>query len=265
MNARRWRIALLVLPLLLSAAPVAALSTAGVSTAAAAIDAEGLAAFAKKVEREAAQRGARVIIVARIGRDPASLPPGIEYTHTAIGIYSSIPLADGRNVPGYVFHNLYQRADKGYRSSLVVDTAFDFFIGVHTRRAAMIVPIPEVQRRLLATVESGAFERLHNPRYSAISNPMNDMYQNCVEHLLDALNAAIYQSEDVRVLKARAREWFEPQAVVVDAGRLRLASLFAPDIALADHTGTVATATYGSLLRYMQRFSMVEEVLLIEP
>jgi hypothetical protein len=38
-----------------------------------------------------------------------------------------------------------------------------------------------------------------------ISNPMNSQLQNCTEHTLDLINAAIYQSTDVAKIKAHIR------------------------------------------------------------
>ena len=246
---------------------LAAVSAAAVSeapTAPAPADGEAVAAFAKRVERTAAEAGARVVIVARIGREASTLPAGIEWTHTGLGVYSDVPLADGGSTRGYVFHNLYQRADVPYRSRLVRDTAFDFFAGVTELRAAVLVPVPELQRRLLAAVQDGSFDRLHHDLYSAISNPFDLRYQNCTEHLLDVINAALYGTEDRAVLKARAREWFTPQPVHVESGRLRLASLFVPDVALSDHRGAPATATYGSLARYLRRYDLVASEVVIE-
>jgi len=62
--------------------------------------AEELAAFAKQVEKAAASKGARVFIISRLGRPRSELPEGINYTHTAFGVYSSITLTDGTQVPG---------------------------------------------------------------------------------------------------------------------------------------------------------------------
>lgn len=68
---------------------------------------EGIAAFSKKVERILAAKGARVFLIARVGRSQSDLPEGVRYTHTAFGVYSSVEHEDGSHVPTYAMHNLY--------------------------------------------------------------------------------------------------------------------------------------------------------------
>jgi hypothetical protein len=57
---------------------------------------EKIVAFAKKVEKTIAARGARVALVARIGRPPGEMPPGMRYTHVGFAVYSQITMKDGR-------------------------------------------------------------------------------------------------------------------------------------------------------------------------
>jgi hypothetical protein len=61
---------------------------------------EQVITFAKKVERVLAAKGARVAILARMGRPLSDLPEGMHYTHLAFAVYSEISAADGRKVPG---------------------------------------------------------------------------------------------------------------------------------------------------------------------
>lgn len=69
-----------------------------------------VAVFAKKVEKYAASKGARVFLIARLGAPQADLPEGVQFTHVGLAIYSSITTADGKEVHGYAIHNLYQKA-----------------------------------------------------------------------------------------------------------------------------------------------------------
>lgn len=59
------------------------------------LPAHQVAAFSNRVQQDLAGRGAHVAIVARMGRDPAQLPPGIQYTHVGFWVYSEITQADG--------------------------------------------------------------------------------------------------------------------------------------------------------------------------
>ncbi|MEM7293448.1 MAG: DUF2145 domain-containing protein [Pseudomonadota bacterium] len=215
-------------------------------------------AFSKEVERLMANSGARLFIVARKGRPNRELPRGIEYTHTGFGVYSSIALDDGSVVPGYAMYNLYQREDSIDRSSLVVDFPADFFAPVYALEAAIIVPNRKLQQRLLEVIHSDVYGQLHNPRYSAIANPFNSRYQNCTEHMLDVINAAIYGTDDRKELKQVARAHFDAQRVNVNPLTLMLGGLFQQDVALSDHKGEIATSTFGAIARYLKKYAMVE-------
>jgi len=226
---------------------------------------EEIAAFAKKVERTLAAKGARVFIISRVGRPANELPPGIHYTHTAIGVYSAIKTRDGQMVPGYTIYNLYQRAKQPDISDLVTDFPVDFFSGVYALKAGIIIPKPELQKRLLEVIGSEVYGKLHNSNYSAIANPFNSHYQNCTEYTLDVINAAVYQTDDVRRIKANEKAWFEPQPVEVNPVKMLFGSIFMPDIATSDHQGKVKTATFTTIAKYMADYDMMQEQFTVLP
>lgn len=220
-------------------------------------------AFSKQVERELGQRSARIALISRVGLDRASLPEGIEFTHVGFAVYSSIRLADGRTVPGYAMYNLYQDSETQNSSYLKQDYPLDYYAAVYVLEAGVVIPIPDMQRRLLAVIFSDTYAELHNPRYSAISNPFTSDLQNCTEFVLDVINAAVYQTDDVRLIKANEAAYFAPQPVEVDGLSLFFASMFTPDIALSDHEGPVRTATFWSVARYMQQHGLADEVFVV--
>lgn len=226
---------------------------------------QAVSTFAKQVERELAAKGVRVFIIARVGRPAAELPPGFHYTHTAFGVYSMIQTADGRQVPGYAIYNLYQRNDAPAVSDLVVDYPADFFAGAQELKAGIIIPTPQVQRRLMKVIDSPTYAALHNPHYSAIASPYTLEYQNCTEFTLDVLNAAVYDTADEAQLKANASAYFQAQPVKVNGVKLALGSMFMPDITTSDHKGPVRTATFTSIARYMQEYGLAQETLTITP
>ncbi|MEM7253733.1 MAG: DUF2145 domain-containing protein [Pseudomonadota bacterium] len=221
-----------------------------------------LVAFAKEVERVAGSRGARLFFLARVGRPPDGLPSGIEYTHVGIAVYSE--LSHGEY--GYVLHNLYQSRGSPTRSGLVSDFPAEFFAGAAALKAGILIPTPAVQRRVLATVLSPRYRALHNPHYSAISNPFDVRYQNCTEFVLDVLHASLFDVADRHRLKTIASQRFAAQPIHVNAVQSFWASLVMPDVRFDDHpSGALTTATYGRLRAYLQDNDWLEEEWVIRP
>ncbi|WP_455222527.1 DUF2145 domain-containing protein [Kaarinaea lacus] len=224
---------------------------------------EKIAQFAKQVEKQMAARGVRVFIIARVGRPTSELPDGIKYTHTAFGVYSSIKTSDGRTVPGYAIYNLYQRENEPNVSDLVVDYPMDFFYGVHELRAGIVIPKPELQRRLLAVINSNTYKSLHNPRYSVLANPYNLKYQNCTEHTLDVINAAIYDTDNRKQLKANEKKYFKAQELELNPLKLLMGAIFVPDVSVDDHEDVIQTSTFTTIANYLKANNLIEEQFVI--
>lgn len=225
---------------------------------------EQVVTLAKKVENVAAENGARVFLIARVGRPPDELPAGIEYTHVSFGVYSAITTVDGRTVPGYSIYNLYQSELDPASSHLVVDYPADFLAPAHVARAAILIPTPELQRRLLDVIGSGDWRRVHNPEYSVFASPFDGRFQNCTEFVLDVLNAAIYRTTDVEQLKANARAHFRAQKVRMNPLKLFFASIFKPEVRLSDQRDGIHTATFGTIADYLDANGMVDKTLTVE-
>lgn len=224
---------------------------------------EEIIKLTKKVEKALGAKGARVAIIARAGRPPAELPEGRHFTHVGFAVYSEITTADGRVVPGYALYNLYQRNDKPDASHLVQDFPVDFFAGVAVLEAAALIPSPELQRRLLEVLASPSYRALHDPRYSAIASPYTLGRQNCTEFVLDVVNAAIYQTDDINRIKANEKAYFEAQPVNVSPLKLMLGTMFSAEITLSDQSGTPVTATFETIARYLQKYDEGAELIRI--
>jgi len=225
--------------------------------------ADEIAAFAKKVEKTVAAKGARVFIISRVGRPANEMPEGITYTHTAIGVYSMIQTTDGRQVPGYAIYNLYQREKEPQVSDLVVDYPIDFFAGVYELKAGVVIPTPELQQRLLRVIGSNSYRKLHNPDYSVIANPYNSKFQNCTEHTLDVINAAIYQTDDVATIKRNTRAYFEAQKVHIPTLKLLIGSISMPDLKTSDQKNGIRTSTYTTIAAYLDKYHLIQEQMVI--
>ncbi len=218
-----------------------------------------VAAFAKRVEGILAGSGARVALVARTGRYRDELPEGVRYTHVGFAVYSELTDDAGRTHRGYAMHNLYQAPGKLDRSTLVVDTPFDFFSAGEYLQAGILVPTPALQRRLLGVLESAVYQRLHNPSYSVISNPFNNRYQNCTEFVLNVIQAAIYGTDDIDLIKDALSQHYEPFRIRVNPLAVMLGALFSEELAVADHRRGFRTATFGSIERYLEKYGLVRE------
>lgn len=228
-------------------------------------EAEKIISFAKKVEKTVAAKGARVFLVARAGRPDSEMPEGFHYTHVGIAVYSMIKTEDGRNIPGYAIHNLYQNDEKLDTSSLVMDYPADFFAGVHQLKTAVLIPTPQLQKQLLQVIASDTYQNLHNPDYSVLANPYNSKYQNCTEHTLDVINSAIYKTDDINVIKANTKAYYDAQKVHLSPLKLFMGSLTKPDVKLSDQKGAVVTASYTTIAQYLKKYDLVQEEMVITP
>lgn len=224
-----------------------------------------IVAFAKKVEKTLAQKGAHVAILARMGRPASELPEGMHFTHVAFAVYSQITTSDGRKLPGYAIYNLYQQNEHPDVSELVQDYPVDFFSGVAVLEAGIIIPSPELQRRLIDVIGSPTYKALHDPHYSLIANPYTLGKQNCTEHTLDVINAAIYQTDDIKKIKANEKAYFEAQPVNVSPLKLALGAMFTAEVSTSDQNGKPVTATFEKISSYLQKYDVGAEALTVTP
>jgi hypothetical protein len=210
--------------------------------------------FAKKVEKAMAAKGARVAILARMGRPLSEMPEGMHFTHVAFAVYSEITTQDGRKVPGYAIHNLYQEDGHPDVSALVQDFPVDFFGSVAVLEAGILIPSPELQQRLLGVIGTPEYKSLHDPHYSVIANPYTLGRQNCTEFVLDVVNAAIYQTGDIAKIKGVEKQYFTAQKVNVSPLKLMLGSLFSTEVSMSDQNGEPATATFETISAYLAKY-----------
>lgn len=221
--------------------------------------------FSKKIEQTLAAHGARVALVARMGRMPAELPEGMRYTHVGFAVYSEITTHDGRKLPGYAMFNLYQNNDHPDRSALVQDYPVDFFASSVQLESGILIPSPELQRRLLAVIGTPTYNKLHDPHYSAIANPYTQGRQNCTEFVLDVVHAAIYQTDDIRQIKANERGYFQAQRIKISPLRLMLGAMLSTEISLSDQPDIPVTATFETIATYLKRYDAGSELLTVLP
>lgn len=221
---------------------------------------EQIAAYSNALQKDLAKRGAAVAIVGRIGRDPESLPDGINYTHVAYWVYSKISHKDGSTSKGYRVYNLYQQSDDETVSRLVQDSPADFFAGVYQLDAGVIIPDPRLQKKLLQTIASPTYKNLHNANYSVLANPANRRFQNCTEHTLDVLMASLYGTSDPVQIKANIAAHFDPQTVRIGGLKRLLAPASSAALTTADHGAKIETATFSSIARFMAAHDLSDQI-----
>jgi hypothetical protein len=225
---------------------------------------EEIAGLTKKVEKTMANKGVHVFIIGLSGRPVEDLPNGVKYTHVAFGVYSKVKTADGRTIPGYAYYNLYQTQENGAESILVTDYTIDFLANIYESKVGIIIPTPELQKRLLRFVGTPAYYALHNPKYSVMSNPYDATYQNCTEYVLDVINASIYKTTDTDTLKLTANEHFVAQDIHISPFKVLLGSMFVSGISKTDHDGQIRTATFTTIAHYLDSFNLAQEIMTIK-
>jgi len=219
------------------------------------------ATLSKAVERDLASRGVEVAMVFRTGRPRADLPPGIAYTHGAFWVHQTIRAADGRELHGYAVYNLYQGDGEKLpvnRSYLAQDYPLDFMRGSAADDVAVIVPTPEMQRRLIAVIESPLYGALHNPSYSLIANPLSPKHQNCTGFMLDVVAAAAWEARDSKQIRANLGAHFRPSVVRTGPLERMFGPVLNAGLRTDDQSGSLRTATYESLVRFMSANRLVE-------
>ncbi len=79
------------------------------------------------------------------------------------------------------------------------------------------------------------------------------------------INAAIYQTDDIKLIKAAERKYFVAQTVNVSAFKLMLGSLFSSEITLSDQPGLPVTATFETIGDYLKKYDKGSEMYIITP
>lgn len=223
---------------------------------------EQAAAFSKQMERSLAAKGARVAMVFRAGRGRDQLPEGISYTHGAFWVYRTIRTADGGSLSGYAVYNLYAGDGKAWskiESRLVQDYPLDFTRGSTVNDMAVIIPSPEMQRRLLAVIDSPTYAKVHNPAYSLVANPWSRKYQNCNNFMLNVLGAAIWETDDPDRITADLKAHYKPTIVKANAVMRLFGPIADQRLRTDDQKGPIRTATYESLAVFMAQNHLLQE------
>lgn len=228
---------------------------------------EQAARFSKQIEETLAAKGARVAMVFRTGRTRDKLPKGISYTHGAFWAYVPITTSAGGTVFGYAVYNLYHgdgatlAKDQSY---LAQDFPIDFVRGSAVDDVAVIIPSPEMQRRILAVMAGPTYAALHNPAYSLIANPLTGKYQNCNSFMLDVVASAAWESADPAQIRANLKTHFKPTKIAVGPVQRTLGPMADSRLKTDDQGGKLVTTTYESMAAFMGQTGLLAEAFVLE-
>lgn len=226
------------------------------------LTAEQAARFSKQIEQTLADKGARVAIVFRTGRTRDKLPKGISYTHGAFWAYVPITLTSGERVNGYAVYNLYHGDGTTLakdRSYLAQDFPIDFVRGTAVDDVAVIIPSPEMQRRIVQIMASPSYAALHNPSYSLIANPLETKYQNCNSFMLNVIAAAAWETTGPQQIRANLAQHYKPTRIAVGPVQRLIGPMADSRLKTDDHKGKLATATYESMSAFMQKNGLLTD------
>lgn len=205
--------------------------------------------------------GATVVALARAGQDLGQYR--IRYSHMGWAY------KDGGT--WRVLHKLNQCGTD--RSAIYREGLGDFFLDApHEYVAAMVVPRPEVQARLLPRLKEAVLtEPLHTRRYSMLAYPWAQRYQQSNQWTIEVLAASM----DASVLdRGGAQRWlqqagYQPAEIHLSALKRLGGRMTRANVSFDDHppelrfTGRIRTVTVDSVFAWLQRSALGGETLVI--
>lgn len=207
--------------------------------------------------------GQSVVVLARAGQDLGKY--GLQYSHLGFAYKQPQRAADGQ--PGHVWRVVHKLNQCGTADAYVYRQGLgEFFLDDLWRfEAAWVVPVPEVQDRLLAALtRAGPASRalaMNSKPYSIVSYAWGGKYQQSNQWAIETLAAAL---EPQITNRAQAQAWlrfkgYEPTALKLGpltrlGGRATVAN-----VAFDDHpndkrfSDRIETVTVDSVFQWMQR------------
>ena len=207
--------------------------------------------LAEHTARELDRSGAQVVVLARMGQDLSAY--GVRYSHLGLAYRE-----DGR---WRIVHKLNQCGTAHgavYRQGLG-----EFFLDdLWQYEAAVVIPTPEVQARLLPALKDNfQLARLNTPAYSMVAYPWAQTYQQSNQWAIETL--AMTQDPAART-RVRAQAWlqlhdYQPTTLHLSALQRLGGRLTAANVAFDDHpdakrfTDRIETVTVDSVFAWLNR------------
>ena len=207
--------------------------------------------LAEHTARELDRSGAQVVVLARAGQNLSEYQ--LRYSHLGLAY------RDGER--WRVVHKLNQCGTANgsvYRQGLG-----EFFLDdLYQYEAAIVIPTPEVQARLLPALKDNArLAQLNTPAYSMVAYPWAQTYQQSNQWAIETL--AMTQ-EPATQTRARAQAWlqlqgYQPTTLRISALKRLGARVTAANVAFDDHpnekrfTDRIETVTVDSVFAWLNR------------
>jgi hypothetical protein len=206
--------------------------------------------MAAQVYKRLEELQAEAAIIGRIGSDLSEY--GLKYSH------AGIVLRDHPKGRWLIRHKLNQCGSE--RGNLYDEGLVNFFNDDPFRmEALLLVPSPELQRRIRQDTASPLAIVLHQPRYSLLANPFALAYQNSNGWVLEILASTL--SPQPILSRAQAQQFlqqtYQADTIALSLGARLGAGMFKGNVAFDDHpseaeaSGKYQTVTVRSLARYL--------------
>jgi hypothetical protein len=202
------------------------------------------------------QSGAQVVLLARIGQDLSAY--GLRYSHFGFAYRAQ------EGAPWLVMHKLNQcgtATSDIYRQGLgefFLDDMFEY-------EAAMVIPTPEVQAKLLPALQDDArVAQLHTSAYNMLAYPWAVKYQQSNQWAIETL--AMTQ-DPAASTREKAQSWlklhdYQPTTLKINAMKRLGGRITAANIAFDDHpnekrfSDRIETVTVDSVFAWLNRSGM---------
>jgi hypothetical protein len=209
--------------------------------------------LALDVTRALDEANAHVAIVARVGRDLSR--HGLRYSHVALA---------WRDHPRGAWTMVEELNRCGSADSALFDDGLgDFFLDdMFAYEAAIVVPSPEMQRRIGALLAARAGGLLHEPHYNLVAYAWSTRYQNSNQWVLETIAAA--WSDGLIQDRAQAQSWlrahgFRPATLHLTTIERLGGELTRANVAFDDHpldrrmAGKIDVVSAESVLDFVRR------------
>ena len=217
--------------------------------------------LAEHTAKQLDQSGAQVVVLARMGQNLSEY--GVRYSHLGLAY------RDGDK--WRIVHKLNQCGTAHaavYRQGLG-----EFFLDdLYEYEAAMAVPTPEVQARLLpALKDNHRLAQLNTPAYSMVAYPWSQTYQQSNQWAIETL--AMTQ-DPAAATRERAQAWlrlqgYQPTTLRITALKRLGGRMTSANIAFDDHpnekrfTDRIETVTVDSVFAWLNRSGLAAAVQVI--
>ena len=207
--------------------------------------------LAEHTAKQLDQTGAQVVVLARMGQNLSEY--GVRYSHLGLAY------RDGNR--WRIVHKLNQCGTA--KAAVYRQGLGEFFLDdLYEYEAAVVVPTPEVQARLLpALKDNQRLAQLNTPAYSMVAYPWAQTYQQSNQW---ALETFAMTQDPAAATRERAQAWlklqgYQPTTLRISAMKRLGGRLTAANVAFDDHpnekrfTDRIETVTVDSVFAWLNR------------